>query len=212
MPGARPSGGAWLWHGEKGKGEPGKAWDGHRDVRDKGRLPGEDGLKREGPWASGLEQWRIRPLSYCCMPPSLTLETIHCGQGRLVLFPTRPTTGLTAVREGPFSGPWGQGARGSHLACGLRQEPLQGGTDEDTHAREAQDWNGPTLPGRRVSRCCTRVLETCTPPPRHAPFYPHTIAGSVGLGGFDQDRVWGCQDGRGLGGPALQGSERAIYR
>lgn len=44
------------------------------------------------------------------------------------------------------------------------------------------------------------------------PVYPHTIVGSVGLGDFDQDRVWGCQDGRGLGGPALQGSERAIYR
>lgn len=49
MPRASPSGGAWLWHGEKGKGEPGKAWDRHRDIRDKGRLPGEDGLKGEGP-------------------------------------------------------------------------------------------------------------------------------------------------------------------
>lgn len=40
------------------------------------------------------------------------------------------------------------------------------------------------------------------------PCSTHTqLWGSVGLGDFDQDRVWGCQDGRGLGGPALQGSE-----
>lgn len=86
MPGAGPSVGAWLWHGEKGKGESGKAWAGHREGRDRRRLPGEDGLKGEGLWAPRWEQWRRRPLSLlCASQPDTRLSTVargswHCSQ------------------------------------------------------------------------------------------------------------------------------------
>lgn len=64
--------GAWLWHGEKGKGEPGKAWAGHREGRARGRLPGEDRLEGEGLCGPlGGSSGDADPCP-CYVPPSLT--------------------------------------------------------------------------------------------------------------------------------------------
>lgn len=85
------------------------------------------------------------------VPPSRTLETIYCVQGRPALWPKRPTTGMTTVWEGSISRPWVERTCDSHLARGLSQEPTQGSTDQRTHTR-APKWPGLTPPLREALR------------------------------------------------------------